>query len=298
MSVPHPHHPRHATTSSGADLGSMSLEKVGVRRFEWGDPYHLALTLSWPLFFAGMLGVYAVVNGLFALLYLAVPGCIQNMVPGSFAQAFFFSVETLATVGYGAMAPATLYGHVVATAEIFLGMMLTATMMGLVFVRFSRPKARILFADTAVLFHQDGKTLLMIRTGNGRINALMDATARVTSLVVEKAADGRLTRRAHDLHLARHELPYFPMTWTLIHEISSDSPVAHLALPERPDEDVRLLVSMTARDPSLAASVSAVKAYDREHILVGMRYADVVHWDGGNHSVADMRRLSEVEGAG
>ena len=276
----------------------MSLEKVGVRRFELGDPYHVALTLSWPAFFACMLGLYSLVNSLFAGLYLAVPGCISHLAEGSFWQAFFFSVETLATVGYGAMAPATPYGHLVATGEIFLGMVLTATMTGLVFVRFSRPKARILFADKAVLFRHDGKTLLMIRTGNGRLNALMDAGARVTSLVTEMGSGGRLTRRAHDLKLTRHDLPYFPMTWTLVHEITPDSPIAHLAQPNPPDEDVRLLVSLTARDPSLSASVSAIKAYDRAHILADMRYADVVHWDGANHSVADMRRLSEVEAVG
>ena len=128
-------------------LGAYELRKHGAPRFDWRDPYHLAVGLSWPGFVALLGGIDLAINAVFALLYAAVPGCL-SLPPGSgFAGAFFFSVETLATVGYGQVAPVTLYGHIVSTAEIFAGMAFIALGTGLTFVRFSRPRARIRWAQ-------------------------------------------------------------------------------------------------------------------------------------------------------
>ena len=120
--------------------------KIGILRFDLSDPYHVAMDLSWPQFFIGLTGIYLLVNILFASLYFASPEAISNLPPGSFLYAFFFSVETLTTVGYGAMAPHTTYGHTLVTVELFISLLLTATTTGLIFVRFSKAKAKILFA--------------------------------------------------------------------------------------------------------------------------------------------------------
>jgi inward rectifier potassium channel len=118
------------------------LSKLGASRFDLRDPYHLAVSLSWPGFAVAMLSCWLVINLVFALLYWLRPGDVANIAPDSFADVFFFSIETLATVGYGVMAPATLYGHIVSAAEIVTGMAFTAIFTGLLFVRFSRPKAK------------------------------------------------------------------------------------------------------------------------------------------------------------
>ena len=161
---------RDATMHVGA--GGVELVKRGASRYDFSDPYHIAIELSWKEFALAFAGLELGINVVFALLYLASPGCIANARPGSFSDAFFFSIETLATVGYGTMAPATLYGHVVSAIEIICGMVFTAIMTGLLFVRFSKPRPRILFADQAVVTSHNCSPTLMVCIANGRMTLL------------------------------------------------------------------------------------------------------------------------------
>ncbi len=140
-----------------------------MSRFDLSDPYYIALSLSWPTFALVALLIEIAVNTLFASLYLAQPGSIANARPGSFGDAFFFSLETLATVGYGTMSPDTTYGHIVSAFEIFSGMALTAVLTGLLFVRFSRPKSKVLYSNHALVAMHNGQPTLMLRIGNGRL---------------------------------------------------------------------------------------------------------------------------------
>ena len=138
-------------------LGEIDALKLGARRFDLRDPYYLVLTLSWPTFFALTVVTYLVVNLCFAGAYWAVPGAVNGVRPGVFLDCFFFSIETLATVGYGVMSPGTLYGHIVASTEIIFGMMSMAVITGLVFARFSRPRGHILFSRVAVVAPYEGQ---------------------------------------------------------------------------------------------------------------------------------------------
>ncbi len=280
---------------AAATSDAMRLEKLGVARFDLRDPYHFALTLTWPEFFVGLVVAYIAINVLFALAYFAVPASIANLPADSLLDAFFFSVETLATVGYGTMVPASRYGHFVATAEIFVGMLFSATMTGLLFVRFSKPKAKLAFADRPVVTHTDEGLMLMIRVGNARLDALMDATARLTILRPEIGPDGQRFRRALDLQLGRPDLPFFPLTWTVMHRIDATSPLAAADGTLVALDDVRMMLAITARDPGLGASVHAARAYRGVDIAVGMRYADAVTWDDIGGSVADLRKISGIE---
>jgi len=284
-------------SGSSGGLG-VRLEKIGVREFDLRDPYHLALSITWPQFFLGLLVLYFFINLFFALLYFAVPGSVVNLPPGSLIDAFFFSIETLATVGYGNMAPVTLYSHVVSCVEIFVGMLLTATMTGLVFVRFSKPKAKLLFASHAVVSRKDGACRLMIRVGNGRMNALSEATLRVATLVNATADNGQFYRSLVDLKLIRSEMPFFALTWTVMHEITEDSPLARLRtadLTALNASEVLLMVSMSARDPALGAQVYATHTYTSKDIALDKRYADAITVLDAGHSIADMRKLSDME---
>lgn len=286
-----------AMRPSASGNGSLRLEKIGVREFDLNDPYHLALAITWPQFFAGLLALYLCINFFFALLYFAAPGSVANLPPGSLIDAFFYSIETLATVGYGYMAPITLYSHTVAAIEIFVGMLLTATMTGLVFVRFSRPKAKMLFAQQAAVSRKNGVCRLMIRVGNGRMNALNEAQVRVTTLA-NTLVDGQQFRSLVDLKLVRAEMPFFPLTWTVIHEVTEDSPLGYLRTADEAalaEASTRLMVSMTARDPALGAQVYASHNYGPNDIALDMRYADALSARNNDHTIADMGKLSALE---
>src|SRR5580698_1811826 len=182
METRHTHKP--ATRAMRTDL-DFEFFKIGADRFDLTDPYHLALTAPWAYFTLGVFILYGVINLIFAGLYLAQPGCIANARPGSISDAFFFSIETLATVGYGEMAPANVYGHLVAASEIVTGMAFTAIMTGLVFVRFSKPKTRILYSDNVVITRHNGRPTLFIRIGNRRTTMLTNTAVRVHVLLPE-----------------------------------------------------------------------------------------------------------------
>ena len=276
-------------------LRAYELGKRGAVRFDWRDPYHIAAGLSWPGFLALIVGFDLALNAGFATLYWAVPGCLANARPGSFADAFFFSMETLATVGYGVMAPASFYGHVVASTEILCGMMFMALATGLTFVRFSRPRAKILYAAKAVVARHNGARTLMVRIANGRTSLLVDGAARFYALIAERSAEGQFYRRIHELPLLRSRIPIFGLTWTLMHVLDQASPLTGLDAAALRAAEVRLFLAITARDPTLAAEVHDIHDYGAEEIAFGMRYAEAVSIDAAGRPIADLGRVSEIE---
>src|SRR6202043_1090892 len=155
--------------------GRLEFIKINTAKFDLRDTYHHILTLTWPRFAALVLVVYILINLVFAVLYLLGGRCIAELPPGSFSEAFFFSVETLATVGYGHMYPDTFYGHCLTTVEIVIGMFGMAVITGVIFIRFSRPTARILFSKSAVISPFDGVPALMLRVANLRHQAMVEA---------------------------------------------------------------------------------------------------------------------------
>src|SRR5436853_1754197 len=146
--------------------GQVEFLKVNTERWDWRDAYQWLLALSWPRFVAFIATVYICINLVFAALYSLGGNCIAYLKPGSFVDAFFFSVQTLATVGYGHMYPQTLYGHILTTVEIMNGIFLLAAMTGLIFVRFSRPIARVVFSNSLFVAPLNGKPTFMVRIGN------------------------------------------------------------------------------------------------------------------------------------
>jgi inward rectifier potassium channel len=172
-----------------------------------------------------LIALYVSANVVFATVFWLVPGSVAHARPGSVADAFFFSIETLATVGYGEMYPTTLYGHVVAATEIVCGLAFIAILTGLIFVRFSRPRAKLVFAANPVLATHHGKPTLMVRIGNRRASVLADARAQLNALLSEISAEGRVFDRAQELRLERSHIPIFPLFWTLMHVVDERSPL-------------------------------------------------------------------------
>jgi inward rectifier potassium channel len=282
-----------ATMHIGA--GSVEIVKRGVARYDFSDPYHIAIELSWKEFALAFIGLELGINIAFALLYLASPGCISNARPGSFSDAFFFSIETLATVGYGVMAPVTFYGHVVSAVEIVCGIVFTAIMTGLLFVRFSKPRPKILFADQAVVTSHNCSPTLMVRIANGRMTLLTNAMVRLGAVLLEESAEGHPLRRLHDLALSNANLSLFPLTWTVMHEIDENSPLADYDAERFKGCDARLFLTIEARDHALGAAIHDMHVYTADEVSFGMHYADAVTIDDQLRPVADLTRLSLVE---
>ncbi|MGH8181705.1 MAG: ion channel [Steroidobacteraceae bacterium] len=215
-----------AVKRRAAPPGGRQVLTFGLPRRPWQDLYHLFMTMSWPRLFASYAGFFALFNLLFATAYQIQPGDVANLTPDGYWGRFFFSVETLATVGYGDMHPQTVYAHIVASVEIFTGLMSLALITGMMFARFSRPTARILFARNAVIRQFDGRQTLMLRAANARQNVIMEATAQLRLIRDEKTAEGYRIRRIYDLPLRRREQPVFLYGWSLMHVIDEASPLA------------------------------------------------------------------------
>ena len=274
---------------------NIGLAKIGAAQFDYHDPYHAAVSLSWPAFAVALLLGWLVINLVFASLYVLSPGDIANARPGSFSDAFFFSVETLATVGYGVMAPNSLYGHILSAAEIVTGTAFTAIVTGLLFVRFSRPKAKILFSEHAVITPYNGQPTLMLRLVNARLTTMTSANVRLFTLLAEQTQEGLSLRRVHDIVLMQSHLPLFIMPWTVMHRIDEASPLYGCDPETLPGMDLRLFLTIEAHDTVLAATVQDMKDYPASQIRFGMRFADSVSTDEEGNVTADLSRISLLE---
>lgn len=259
------------------------------------DPYHFVLTLTWPRFFGLLVCVFVALNALFALAYWLVPGSVANARPGVFQDYFFFSVETMATVGYGEMSPANTVGHLIAVLEIMLGMTAVALMTGLIFARFAKPKARVLFSEKAVIRQFDGKRVLMLRVANERYNRIVDVSAMLSVVRLERLQDGEAYYRIHDLPLVRERTQVFNLTWTLIHEIDERSPLFGVTTQSLQADQIRIAVSLTGHDETVAAAVHAVHDYEGADIAFDARFVDVLRLMPDGSRVVDLTRFHEVE---
>src|SRR6516164_2122918 len=273
----------------------MSSERGGASRFDLRDPYHLAVALTWPQFLAALPAFYLSVNVVFATLYWLVPGWVAHARPGSFADALFFSIETLATVGYGEMYPAAPYGRAVAGIEIVCGLAFTAILTGLTFVRFSRPRAKFIFAANPVVAIHKGKPTLMVRIGNGRATGLADARAQLNVLLNETAADGNVLHRVQELRLERTHIPIFPLFWTLMHVLDERSALHGYDAARAIKASAQVFVLLEAHDPTVATTVHEICNYAARDIRFGMRYQDAVTTAADGTPVLDLTKIGALE---
>ena len=237
------------------------------------DLYYALMDASWPVFVALVSAAFVALNLLFGLVYVLLPGAIDHARPGSLGDAFFFSIETLATVGYGNMAPATTVGHAVAAIEILTGLFFTATVTGLVFARFARPRASMVFSQVAVIGTYEGGRALMIRLASTRARALADVTAQLGWFERVELPDGRTFGRIVELPLVRSRVPILALSWTLIHPLDDDSAVlAALA------GDGRFVLTATigGLDTLLAAPTFGGHSYGREDVLIDQEFVDII----------------------
>lgn len=271
-----------------------TVRRVGHRPQYWGDLYHFLLRISWPRLLGLMAAFYGALNCLFALVYYFDVGGIENTRPGSFADAFFFSVQTLATIGYGKMAPVSMLSHATVAVEALAGMMLLTLGTGLVFAKFSRPVARLLWSRVATIVRRDGVLCLVFRVANERASEIVEAQMRVTLAKSERTAEGEPVRRFYDLPLQRSINPIFPLTWTVLHTIGPDSPL-HGATPEVLQSwRAEVICSLTGIDGASSQSVHARFSYLPEELRFGERFVDIISRDDDGYAVVDQARFHDT----
>ena len=274
--------------------GHREFVKLNAKKYDWRDIYHLILTLTWPQFAGMVLGIYLCINLIFATLYFLGGNCIAELTPGSYSDDFFFSVETLATVGYGHAYPATLYGHCVATLEILVGLFGLAVLTGLIFVRFSRPTARIKFSTVAVVAPFDGTPTLMVRLINLRHHAMVEAKFRLLFMRSELTKEGEDVRRFYPLRLQFDHLISFPAALTLRHVIDETSPLFGLDSEDLKLTDSRMLVSIVCVDPVIQAPVQSQTEYVLEQIAWNRRFAEIYTEDDLGRYTVDYSKFDET----
>jgi inward rectifier potassium channel len=275
--------------------GQFEFVKLNAKKADLRDTYHLILTLSWPWFSALIFAIYLLINLAFASLYLLQPHAIAEMAPGSFLDAFFFSVETLATVGYGHMYPETFYGHLITMVEIMVGLFGLAVITGLIFVRFSRPTARMHFSKVAVIAPFDGVPTLMIRLANLRHQAMVEPDFRMMLLRNAITAEGDDTRRFYSLKLQFDHLIAFPAVLTLRHLIDEESPLFGLTPEDFRRLDVRIMASIVGVDSVIVAPVQSAWDYHEDQIQWNRRFVEIYDQTKEKEWSVDYGRIDETE---
>jgi inward rectifier potassium channel len=270
--------PRRVQAAPPAGLGPIpNIRAVGRPWQPTKDIYHFLLRRSWTAFFLVVASGFLCANALFALLYVAQPGSIQNARPGSFEDAFFFSVQTLATIGYGGMAPATRYAHIVVTGEALIGILSVALVTGITFSKFARPTARIVFSNRMVVTSRNGVPHLMFRLANWRQNQVLEAQLRLAILLTETTAEGETLRRPQELALTRDRNPLFSLTWLAMHKIDEASPFhAPGALERLRREKAQLFVTLYGVDETVGQNIHARHRYELDDIVWGGRFRDLL----------------------
>ena len=249
-----------------AQFGGTESVTTDAPRYDWHDPYHALLAIGWGPFLLGTFVYYLALNAVFGTLYALQPDSVANLPPGQWDRAFFFSVETFATVGYGVMSPQTSYGHIIATMEIFMGLL-----------------------SSAVLNLIGPMTVCNKRTGT-----LFHAEAWLTLIHRYQTLEGPMMWRVHDLPLLRNRVQALSLAWTLRHAIDETSPLHGLSNEQLIEMDAQFTISVTGTDAILAAPVHAAHAYAPAELLWGFRFVDVMTVDARGNTRIELARLHEV----
>lgn len=266
----------------------------GVRRAGLSDIYYFLVSASWWRLLAAFVLSYLVLNLGFGTAFMLVGG-VQNATPGSFQDAFFFSVQTFATIGYGAMFPTGLGAHLLVTGESMMSIIYAAMGTGLVFAKFSRPRARVLFSNVAVIAPRNGVPNLLFRVANERTNHIVEATMKVSLLRTEYTLEGERVRRIIDLPLVRSQSPVFMLSWSVMHPITPDSPLYDATPESLAREHAELVVTLVGIDSNMGQTIHARHSFLDTDLRWNSRLVDIMMDTEDGRRVIDYTRFHDVE---
>ena len=275
--------------------GKSTAVRIGLAKSYRSDLYHFLMTTSWPGLIALIAGFFVAANLVFALGYLAGGPCIENARPGSFEDLFFFSVQTMGTIGYGKMSPVTLWSHLLMMVEVLVGYLWLAMATGLIFAKFSRPTARVLFSRVGVIAPRDGVPTLMFRMANERGNQIVEAQVRVVLARSETTAEGETLRRFHDLTLARDRNAIFALSWTVMHPITPSSLLHGVTAETLAAWDAQFVISLVGLDETISQTVHARCSYVADDILWNHRFLDLFSRLPDGRGAMDYRNFHRTE---
>ncbi len=257
--------------------GRFHIEGLGLWHSYWRDPYHLMLTIPWIGFFTLISGAYVGLNALFALLYLAGGDCLNGARLGSFEDAFFFSVQTLASIGYGVISPKTTYANGIVTLEAITSLWAIALVTGLAFARFSKPTARVVFSQVAVITQHNGQPTLTLRVANHRRNQILEAEMHLYLLQDEWTQEGEYVYRIHDLPLVRNRTPSLTLSWSVFHVIDETSPLYQATAESLAKSHTQMVVSLSGIDETVSYTMNLRHVYGSAQILFNHRFMDIMY---------------------
>ncbi|MBK7709365.1 MAG: transporter [Acidobacteria bacterium] len=282
--------------------GSFNVARTGMGRLTTLNVYHYSLTMSWSAFLGLVLLLYFVSNVFFGLIYSAFGADAlvdTSSIPfeNIFVRAFFFSVQTFATIGYGTIHPVGFWPNMIVTIESYYSLLANALITGVVFARFARPTARIIFSENAIVAPYRDLTGLMFRIANSRNNQLIDVNAQVAfSRFCEE--NGRIVRKFDLLKLERSNVSFFPLAWTVVHPIDESSPMFGMTEADFKRIDAELLILLSATDETFAQSVHARSSYKTGEIRFGYKFATMYNPIENHEPISiDIRKLSAIEKA-
>ena len=277
----------------GVDDTSAPPVYIGHAKDGWRDFYHLLLTVPLGWLILALTGGYLAINAVFALAYMLVGG-VAGVRPGDYPAYFFFSVETISTVGYGQLWPKSLGAHIVMTIESFFGLYNLAIATGLLFARFSRPTARIMFSDRAVVTPVNGIPTLMFRAANRRRNRIVEAEVTLNLLRDGVTQEGATFRRFETLETVRSRTPVFALTWTIMHRIEESSPLFGETRASLAARRAEIVVVMRGLDETFAQTIHARGSYTPDEIVWNARLVDIFTRDETGRAVIDYTHFHDI----
>jgi inward rectifier potassium channel len=274
--------------------GRVLIERRGLRRSSLvKDAHHFLRTSSWTRIFTLFGAIYMVANFAFALVYWLGSAVISN--GHGFLDCFWFSVQTMATIGYGYLAPVDNFADAVVTAESFVGIMLAALFTGMIFARFSTPIPRLLFSEVALITDFDGKRVLMFRVANERSTAIVEATVRVYLTRDETLASGEQMRRIYDIPVRRNTSPVFALTFLVVHDIDDKSPLYGMTPEQVKSVATNIVCTFTGIDDQLAAAVHARYLWGENDVVFDRRFVDLFRVDENGKRYLDLAPFHDTE---
>lgn len=279
--------------------GSFNLKRKGLSFKESFSPYHWLKSISWKKFFMIILLLYFLINLLYACVYYFLgvethlKGAITTTELDKFLEAFFFSAQTLTTVGYGRISPVGFYSSIVATLEALTGLLSFALITGILYGRFSKPNAKILFSENAILAPYRDTNAFMFRIANGRSNQLIEIEVQVTFSFTTQDSSNMPQRRYAQLKLERDKINFFPMSWTIVHPIDHNSPLEGLSLKDLEEADAEFFIIIKAFDDTFCQTVYSRGSYKYTELLTGVKFVPNFESDEHGGSVLFLDKLND-----